>query len=364
MDEYDKIDPLIYMSASKIVIVDDQREVTRVLRSGLESLEQELSIAEFLSGEEAWLELARGDVDLLIADVRLPGMSGFDLMKRLKTRAPAAKVILISGATEAKIRQQVAQAGADGFFFKPIDLPDFLDAVERTLGLVGTILPTELELEREQVEQEEEREAQGMSGRIADLRTELAAQAVLLTGDRGQVLVRAGTLPSPEFETGLLPIILPPFAASVKASQFLHKTLPESLLTFKGQEYDLALSHVGDAYALVLILDSLKPEDLPMMVKALQQAAQEVLLHLSNLGVAVAAPAATAPAPAPEPVAEELTVDPELDALFSKPAAVKGSDADAFWEQSSQSAASPAIGGGDALSYDQALQLGLAPPEE
>ncbi|MBI3159701.1 MAG: response regulator [Chloroflexi bacterium] len=353
------------MPSSRIVIVDDQREVARVLRSGLESLEAELSIAEFLSGEEAWLELSRGTADLLVADVRLPGMSGFELAKRFKERAPDAKLILISGATDPKIRKEVAQAGADAFFFKPIEMADFLDSVERVLGMVSTILPHELDLERQQAEMQadDEREAKGMSGRIADLRAELGAQAVLLTGDRGQVLVRAGALPSPDVENVLLPAILPSFAASAKASQLLRKPLPESLLTFGGQDFDIALSHVGDAYALVIIMNELKPSDLPKLMQATQFAVQEVLLNLSALGVAVAAPeAAAAPEPAPEP--EELPVDPELEALFAKKTAVKVSDADAFWESSSQSAAAAAMGGSDALSYEQAKQLGLAPPEE
>ncbi len=350
------------MAASKIVIVDDQREVTRVLRSGLESLEQELHISEFLSGEEAWLELSRGDVDLLISDVRLPGMTGFDLMTRLRGRNPAAKVILISGAAEQKIRQQVAQAGADGFFFKPIDLPDFLDAVERCLGMVGTILPSELDLERQQaeVEAEEEREARSLADLVADLRTELNAKAVLLVGDRGQALVRAGTVPNPEIEAQVLPTLLPTFIASLKIARYLGKPRPESLFTLNGETFSLALSHVGDGYALVAVLQSLEPAELPKIAKGLFGADQEVLQHLAKLGVA---PASAEPKPEPEPEPEDLPIDAELDALFSKPAAVKSSDADAFWESSSQKAASPSVASGDALSYDQALQLGLAPPE-
>lgn len=353
------------MSAAKIVIVDDQREVTRVLRSGLESLEHELTVTEFLSGEEAWLELSRSAPDLLISDVRLPGMSGFDLVKRFKARAPEAKVILISGAAEPKVRKDVAQAGADAFFFKPIELADFLDAVERVLGMVETVLPHELDLEREaaEVEEEEERQAKGMSGRIADLREKLGADAVLLVGDRGQVVVRSGTLPKPEVESVLLPAVLPAFISTVKASQFLRKPLPESLLTFKGQEFDLALTHVGDAYAFAILLKELKPDDLPNISRMTQSVVQEVLLDLSKLGVAMAAPAASAePEPAPEP--EELPIDPELDALFAKKTKVKAGEADAFWETSSAGSSSASMISTDALSYDQAMQLGLAPPEE
>ena len=122
------------MGAPHILLVDDQKEVTRVLRSGLESLKHEFRITDVPSGEEAFLEITPGSVDLLVSDVRLPGISGLELMRRVKEHNPDLKVILVSGVTEEKIRQEVAQAGADAFFFKPVELADFLDAVERVLG--------------------------------------------------------------------------------------------------------------------------------------------------------------------------------------------------------------------------------------
>jgi two-component system response regulator RpfG len=138
------------MAGERIIIVDDQIEATRLVQKNLELLSEEFQISNAFSGEEALLELTSGNTDLLIADFRLPGISGLELMQRFKTHNPGGKVILISGVTDPKIRQQVAQAGADAFFFKPIDMPEFLDAVERALGLVETILPPELHLYTEE----------------------------------------------------------------------------------------------------------------------------------------------------------------------------------------------------------------------
>ncbi len=75
------------MAGPRILIVDDQREIARVLQSSLEGLEHELEISLAMSGEEAILELTRGDIDLLVADVRLPGISGLELMEKFKSRA-------------------------------------------------------------------------------------------------------------------------------------------------------------------------------------------------------------------------------------------------------------------------------------
>lgn len=153
------------MGAPHILLVDDQKEVTRVLRSGLESLEHEFRITDVPSGEEAFLEIQPGSVDLLVSDVRLPGISGLDLMRRVKEANPNLKVILVSGVTEEKIRQEVAQAGADAFFFKPVELPDFLDAVERTLGLVEAMLPSEMDAERSRSQSQNRRGQPGRTHR-------------------------------------------------------------------------------------------------------------------------------------------------------------------------------------------------------
>src|SRR5512140_19136 len=131
------------MPPFRILIVEDQREVSRLLRSALETLEHKMDVYEIPSGEEAILFSSRNPVDLLVSDFRLPGMSGIELMKKICKYHPEMKVILITGQTDPKVRKAVAEAGADAFFIKPVPMADFLDAVERHLGLVETILPPE-----------------------------------------------------------------------------------------------------------------------------------------------------------------------------------------------------------------------------
>jgi CheY-like chemotaxis protein len=355
------------MAGHRILLVDDQKESTRILRSSLESLEKDFVIDDVLSGEEAILELTRGDIDLLVADVRLPGISGLELMDQFKKRNPEMKVVLVSGVTDPKIRQEVAQAGADAFFFKPIEIADFLDSVERILGLVETILPHELHLEKEEPVDEEE-EATGMTERITQLRDELKATAVFLLGEQGQVLVRAGTLPDTEIENSLMPTLMSAFSSGVKISHFLGQQIPNNLFSFHGKEHDLFLAPVVEAYCLLIVTDPIKVSKTGEIAKTAQNAAESVLIHLSKLGVSThsseAAPAA-APAPEPEEPIEDLS-DPELESLFAQAnkKQVKQEDADAFWESLSEEEIKPEQASGDSLSYDQAVQLGLAPSDE
>ncbi len=131
------------MSAPCILLVDDQRDIVRLLHSTLQTLGHQLDLVDAPSGEEALLEASRRKVDLLVADYLLPGISGVELMRKIRARNADLKVIFISGMTERKARDEMLHAGAVAIFDKPIPLADFLDAVERSLGLVRTIFPPE-----------------------------------------------------------------------------------------------------------------------------------------------------------------------------------------------------------------------------
>ena len=353
------------MAESRILIVDDQKEATHIIRSSLESLEQEFTIDDVLSGEEAILELSRGPIELLIADVRLPGISGLELMEKFQKKAPEIKVILVSGVTDPKIRQEVAQAGADAFFFKPIDIADFLDSVERVLGLVDTILPPELTIERKEAI-DQEQEASGMSKRITELRDELKATSVLLIGEHGKVLVRAGDLPDAEIETGLMPTLISAFTAGVKISHFLGQQNPDHLLSFRGENFDLFLAPVGEAYCLLVTTKPTLTKEVGKIAKAIQATSKAVFMNLFKLGVSTRSrEAKPAPAKKPEPETKEADIsDPKLEKVLVDSGKVKKTDADAFWESAADEKISPALNSGDALSYDQAVKLGLAPSED
>ena len=146
------------MDRYRVIIVDDHHDVRRMLHAWVKTLGPQYDVLAMPSGEEAILDASRQPVDLLIADFRLPGITGLELMAKIKRRYPDLKVILITGMSDPKIRRQVAEAGADAFFIKPVEMPDFLDAVERLLGTVETFLPPAPILEEKPRPRSEERE--------------------------------------------------------------------------------------------------------------------------------------------------------------------------------------------------------------
>ena len=91
--------------------------------------------AEAASGEEALALLAAQQVDMVLLDVRLPGISGMETLARIRQLDPAKPVLLITAY--ADLRQAVAavKSGADDYLAKPVDLDELRAAVLDALGL-------------------------------------------------------------------------------------------------------------------------------------------------------------------------------------------------------------------------------------
>ena len=123
------------MAILHILIVDKNRINTRILKTHLLSLEHDLNITEVLTGEAAIIEMSKGEINLLITNAHLTGISGVDLLARFNTKFPNQKTILMSSQTGQKVQLQAVNAGADALISKPVDKADFLDTVERTLGM-------------------------------------------------------------------------------------------------------------------------------------------------------------------------------------------------------------------------------------
>ncbi|MFZ3079740.1 MAG: response regulator, partial [Bellilinea sp.] len=119
----------------RILIVDDALELGRMLRAAVETLGAGLEVKLFPSAEEALMETTRLPPDLLIADIRLPGITGLDLARRLRERNHEIKILLITGLTAKDLDAKAGAAGADRFLRKPFLMSEFMAAASELLGL-------------------------------------------------------------------------------------------------------------------------------------------------------------------------------------------------------------------------------------
>lgn len=345
------------MSAKRILLVEDQKESAEVFRAGLESLDQGFQVITVTSAEDALKALDKGNFDLLMADVLLPGISGLELMARFRRRKPDTKVILVSGVHDHEIRKQVARSGAEAFFFKPVELADLLDAVERLFGLAESLLPPEISAVNDQLAAEE-KPAKQIADQLAQLRFNLQALSVGLINERGQILARAGALPDPEIETSLMPHLMSAFFAAGRIAAFSKSPYPDDLQVFRGKEYFIHLSSISPSYALLLVTKPLPPARMAAQAEALQNSIGRLAQELNRLEKA------TKPTPvAAKPETKTGDTDPHLESLLEKAETkpMSRSKTDKYWKNKEKEMHSaPKLG---ALTYDQAVQLGLTPKD-
>lgn len=118
-----------------IAIVDDDEAFRAALQRLLKSAG--LSVRSFASAEDFLKSGQQSDTGCLIADIRMPGMSGLDLQTKLNAEHCPIPTIFITAHGDEKMRLQAMRGGAVKFLAKPFDGATLLDSVRAALGSEG-----------------------------------------------------------------------------------------------------------------------------------------------------------------------------------------------------------------------------------
>jgi CheY-like chemotaxis protein len=122
------------MSTKKqIMIIDDERSLLDTLGAILRSNGYDVQQAE--SGREALTKLQGLTPDLILADIRMPDMNGFDLLEHIKKlpRISATPVVFLSAIDDFHARKVARDLGAADYILKPVDEKDVFSAINRLL---------------------------------------------------------------------------------------------------------------------------------------------------------------------------------------------------------------------------------------
>jgi FixJ family two-component response regulator len=110
-----------------VYIVDDDDSVRGAIKRLIRSAGMEAQT--FASGGDFLKSKFRDQKTCMVADVRMPGMSGLELYQKMVERGFKLPVIFITGFDTAEIRSQAKKSGAFGYFLKPVDDQALLDAI-------------------------------------------------------------------------------------------------------------------------------------------------------------------------------------------------------------------------------------------
>ena len=120
---------------TKILIIDDDARNIRVLEAMLGT--QHYQITGITSGAEALRQVASEVPDLILLDVMMPDMNGFEVLGKLKgnPRSRQTPIVIITSLDDRESRRYALQAGADEFLSKPVDRSELLLRVKNILTL-------------------------------------------------------------------------------------------------------------------------------------------------------------------------------------------------------------------------------------
>jgi len=121
---------------AKVLLVDDEKGIQKVLKIFLQDAGYSVSTAD--DGKKAALKLDREVFDIVLTDIRMPGMDGISLLKHIKKNTPDTEVIMITGHGDFKLAIESLKLDAVDFITKPID-NDALDiALKRANDRIDT----------------------------------------------------------------------------------------------------------------------------------------------------------------------------------------------------------------------------------
>lgn len=116
------------MRSLRILVVDDERPIVELVGEYLRARGHE--VFEASDGESGWKRLAQGGIDVVLSDVKMPRLSGPELLDRIRTTETPVAVILMTGYATTQAAVGAMRAGAAGYLLKPFKLSELWSTIQ------------------------------------------------------------------------------------------------------------------------------------------------------------------------------------------------------------------------------------------
>jgi DNA-binding NtrC family response regulator len=124
----------------KVLLVDDEADFLEPTAALLGRRGIDCTTAR--SGEEALAALPGPPFDCAVVDVKMPGMDGLDLLRRMRTACPGTGVVLLTGHASIELGVRGMELGAFEYLLKPVALDELLDTIRRAAAKGGPRPPS------------------------------------------------------------------------------------------------------------------------------------------------------------------------------------------------------------------------------
>ena len=170
-----------------LLIIDDEKNIREGLGANFEMEGYNVKLAE--NGQQGLEFISKGDIDLVITDLRMPGISGEEVLRKVTTETPGIPVIVLTGHGSIDSAVDAMRNGAYDFLTKPLNLDQLTMIVKRALQA------RELSLQHKQLKKEVEKDMafDKMIGKSAEMQKDFemikkvasSKASVLITGESG-----------------------------------------------------------------------------------------------------------------------------------------------------------------------------------
>jgi DNA-binding NtrC family response regulator len=115
--------------ALRVLLVDDEEDYVRTMAERMEMRDVGSEVA--LDGQQALARLEEDVPDVMVLDLKMPGMGGLEVLERVKRLHPEVQVIILTGHGSAKEEVEARRLGAFDYLCKPVDINDLMESVRR-----------------------------------------------------------------------------------------------------------------------------------------------------------------------------------------------------------------------------------------
>jgi DNA-binding NtrC family response regulator len=119
----------MFKTPSYIMLVDDEEDFVEMLSLRLKETGENVAAAH--SGSQCLDILDKSEIDVIILDIKMPGMDGIETLKEIKKRYPLIEVIMLTGHGTIETAIEGMRLGAFDFLLKPTDFDDLVDKLKK-----------------------------------------------------------------------------------------------------------------------------------------------------------------------------------------------------------------------------------------
>ena len=235
------------MNQKTILIVDDETPILSVLKRSLEKLEAGYMVFTAEDGNSALNQLKLARFDLVIADYKMAGMDGLELLGAVRSLQPETRTILMTAYGNDRVQADARRLQVYRYLTKPLEIDDFRQVVKSALSDLAVVRPGILILADEQYDK--------IVLSLKRLQLDVGARCVILAHIEGHAVAHTGNLDKFPLET-VTPLLGGCIAGLEHAGRAIDRSEETTNLIYRESTAgDLYVINIGSQLLLMIVID-------------------------------------------------------------------------------------------------------------